>query len=74
MSHSDGDGCAVYDPGYRVRRRDDVEPEPVEVDVEDLEPGDVYADPAVDADGTWWTVEEVATVSGDVHLDISRAD
>lgn len=63
--HSDGDGCAVYEGGYRVLRRGDES----EVRVEDLEPGDDYNDPASDAPGDWLAVDDVwESAGGDVHV------
>lgn len=76
--HSDGDGCAVYDPAYRVILRDDDnadgddEDDDPRTSVEDLEPGDYYRDPAHDAPGEWFLVNALATMDDDIHIDCTR--
>jgi hypothetical protein len=61
--HSSGDGCAIYDPGYRVIRQDDGE-----VSVEDLEVGDLYRDETFECEGEWFEVEDIVIVDDDVHI------
>lgn len=58
--HSDGDGCGIYDTGYRVTS------DGSSIAVEDLEVGDVYEDPAYPGD--WHQVNEVVVVDDDVHV------
>ncbi len=63
--HEDGDGCAIYDTGYRVRSNGD---DDATTSVEDLETGDTYNDPAYDDDDTWHTVAGVTVVDQEVHI------
>lgn len=67
--HEDGDGCAIFATEYQVlRKSDDEGGEPEQIPVEDLEPGDLYQDPAQDAHDVWWLVAEVDITGDDVHV------
>lgn len=63
--HPPGDGCAIYDTGYRVRYEGSY------VDIESLEPGDEFYDPAF---GDFTRINEIVVVGDDVHVDGEDAD
>lgn len=69
--HTEGDGCAIYDTGYTVLVPDDPDPR---TDVEDLEVGDFYNDPAHDPVGSWMVVDDIAVIDDEVHIDGHWAD
>jgi hypothetical protein len=57
--HHDNDDCAKYDIGYQVHANGATD---ITTDVENLQPGDTYQDPARDGDSHWSTVETITRV------------
>lgn len=67
--HEQGDGCASYVTGYQVRRRGGGT-----IDVEDLNPGDSYQDPAMDDPDTWYEVTDVHVMPDGQTVHVESGD
>jgi hypothetical protein len=65
VEHDDNDDCANYVPGYQVKVRGVAGT----INVEDLESGGMYRDPASDPADIWYYVDDVERVTDDeVHV------
>lgn len=66
VEHESGDGCATYQPGYELTAIGYPDP----VDAEDVEVGDYVRDPARDAKGVWFQVDDTWSddENDEIHL------